>query len=172
MWKLRIPLKVKIFLWYLRKGVTLTKDNLIKRHWKGDSTCCFCSCKETIRHLFFDCHVAKFVWNSVGLAFGIQAPTSIDNLLGSWLRGFPPKLRKQVLVGMVALCWAIWLNRNDAVFCRKFPNSYLQVIFRGTFWARHWSQLSKEEAKDSITKKCRRLESVIMELFAKHGWNF
>lgn len=24
-WKLRVPLKIKIFLWYLRKGVILTK---------------------------------------------------------------------------------------------------------------------------------------------------
>ena len=28
--KLKIPLKIKIFLWYLEKVVTLTKDNLIK----------------------------------------------------------------------------------------------------------------------------------------------
>nr|ABF96840.1 retrotransposon protein, putative, LINE subclass [Oryza sativa Japonica Group] len=35
-WKLRIPLKIKIFLWYLKNGVILTKDNLAKRKWKGD----------------------------------------------------------------------------------------------------------------------------------------
>jgi len=27
LWKLKVPLKIKIFLWYLIKGVTLTKDN-------------------------------------------------------------------------------------------------------------------------------------------------
>ena len=133
LWKLRVPLKVKIFLWYLKKGVTLTKDNLLKRNWKGDSTCCFCSCKETIQHLFFECHVAKFVWGSVRMVFGIQPPSSVTNLLGSWLRSFSVKLRKQLLVGAVALCWAIWLCRNNAVFCQTTPNSYLQVIFRGTF---------------------------------------
>ena len=30
-WKIKVPLKIKIFLWYLQKGVTLTKDNLLKR---------------------------------------------------------------------------------------------------------------------------------------------
>lgn len=30
-WKIKIPLKIKIFLWYLLRGVTLTKDNLAKR---------------------------------------------------------------------------------------------------------------------------------------------
>ena len=32
LWKLRVPLKIKIFLWYLKKGATLTKDNLLKRN--------------------------------------------------------------------------------------------------------------------------------------------
>jgi hypothetical protein len=41
-WKAKIPLKIKIFLWYLRNGVVLTKDNLVKRHWKGCTKCCFC----------------------------------------------------------------------------------------------------------------------------------
>ena len=27
-WKIKVPLKIKIFLWFLKKGVTLTKDNL------------------------------------------------------------------------------------------------------------------------------------------------
>jgi hypothetical protein len=52
-WKAKIPLKIKIFLWYLWKGVILTKDNLAKRQWKGCTCCCFCSEQETIQHLFF-----------------------------------------------------------------------------------------------------------------------
>jgi hypothetical protein len=32
-WKAKIPLKIKIFLWYLKNGVVLTKDNLVKRQW-------------------------------------------------------------------------------------------------------------------------------------------
>ena len=35
-WKAKVPLKIKIFLWYLKKCVLLTKDNLIKRNWKGE----------------------------------------------------------------------------------------------------------------------------------------
>ena len=30
LWKLKVPLKIKIFMWYLIKGVVLTKDNLAK----------------------------------------------------------------------------------------------------------------------------------------------
>ena len=69
MWKLRLPLKIKFFLWYLKKGVLLTRDNLINRKWKGESKCCFCIKNESIEHLFFDCHVAKFAWNAVFFFF-------------------------------------------------------------------------------------------------------
>ena len=52
-WKLKAPLKIKIFLWYLRRGVVLTKDNLTKRNWQGNQQCCFCHENKTIQHLFF-----------------------------------------------------------------------------------------------------------------------
>ena len=48
-WKMRIALKTKIFAWYLRKGVILTKDNLVRRNWRGSTECVFCHHNETIR---------------------------------------------------------------------------------------------------------------------------
>ena len=35
-WKLKLPLKIRIFLWYVQRGVILTKDNLAKRNWFGN----------------------------------------------------------------------------------------------------------------------------------------
>jgi hypothetical protein len=34
-WKMKIPLKTKVFLWYLRRGVIFTKENLIERNLHG-----------------------------------------------------------------------------------------------------------------------------------------
>jgi len=31
-WQMKIPLKNKIFMWFLKKGVILTKDNLARRN--------------------------------------------------------------------------------------------------------------------------------------------
>jgi hypothetical protein len=39
--KLKIPLKINIFCWYLRKGVILTKDNLLRKKWKGSQKCSY-----------------------------------------------------------------------------------------------------------------------------------
>jgi len=30
-WKIKVPLKIKIFLWFLQRGVVLTKDNLARK---------------------------------------------------------------------------------------------------------------------------------------------
>jgi hypothetical protein len=40
-WKMKIPLKTKIFGWYLHRGIILTKYNLVKRNWQGSSQCVF-----------------------------------------------------------------------------------------------------------------------------------
>jgi hypothetical protein len=54
LWKIKIPLKIKVFLWLLYREAILTKDNLVKRSWHGNEMCSFCNNSETIQHLFFD----------------------------------------------------------------------------------------------------------------------
>jgi hypothetical protein len=60
-WKLKIPLKTKIFAWYLHRGVILTKDNIAKRNCQGSKKCVFCHHDETIEHLFFQCEFARSI---------------------------------------------------------------------------------------------------------------
>jgi hypothetical protein len=57
-WKLKLPLCVKVFGWYLRKGENLTKDNLARRNWHGSKKCVFCHQDESIKYLFFQCRFA------------------------------------------------------------------------------------------------------------------
>ena len=47
-WKMKVPLKIRIFMWFLYRKVILTKDNLARRNWHGCKTCCFCDQDETI----------------------------------------------------------------------------------------------------------------------------
>jgi len=121
---------------------------------------------------FFDCHLANFVRQAVYYTFGINPPDNIGHLLGSWLNGYPAKLKKQLLVGASAMCWAIWLYRNDVVFHRTNSNPYLKVILRGIHRVRSWSQLSEEEAMKAIKNNCQRLEATTMKFFTRCGWNF
>jgi hypothetical protein len=59
----------------------LTKNNLVKRHWKRCTKCCFCAEQETIQHLFFNCPIAQLTWGSVCFTFGVKKPEGVEHLL-------------------------------------------------------------------------------------------
>jgi hypothetical protein len=97
LWKIKLSLKIKVFLWLLYKEAILTKDNLAKRNWHGNERCCFCNNFEIVQHLFFDCALAKFIWRVVDLFFRFGAPNNIKNMFGSWVQNMNAKKQKIVL---------------------------------------------------------------------------
>jgi hypothetical protein len=64
-WKLKIPTRVQFSLWLVSKDKILTRDNLGKRRVMDDPSCLFCNKPETVNHLFFECVIARRIWNSV-----------------------------------------------------------------------------------------------------------
>ncbi|WVZ64895.1 hypothetical protein U9M48_014345 [Paspalum notatum var. saurae] len=52
----------------------LKVSGVILRNRKGRRNCEFCSKQETIQHLFFECHCAKFFWRAVRCIFGLTPP--------------------------------------------------------------------------------------------------
>jgi hypothetical protein len=164
-WKIKIPLKNKVFAWYLHRGVILTKDNLIKRNWHGSQTCIFCSQDETIKHLFFQCNLARSIWSVIPAASGLYTPTSIANLFGNWLHGIDYKYRILLRVGAMALIWSLWLCRNDKVFNDK-NYTLLQVIYWCTGTLRIWSQLHRLE-DELVGPTCKPLSSVYLFLLSE-----
>ena len=100
---MKVPLKIKIFMWFLHRKVILTKDNLAKRNWEGNQSCVFCDKNETIQHLFFDCPLARTIWRIVFMTFSISLPTNVINLFGNWLSGIAKKDLVQIRVGVCAI---------------------------------------------------------------------
>jgi hypothetical protein len=169
-WKLKVPLKIRIFMWFLHRKVILTKDNLFKRKWKGDSACCFCNQAETIQHLFFSCPLAQIIWRIVHFALNIPAPSSIDHMFGNWLTGANKSEKRNIRVGACALLWAIWNTRNDYIFNKQNKSSFLQVIPRAVHWIRMWSFLQPKEQRQDLASGCSRLEMVARDLFNQCSW--
>nr|CAD1829599.1 unnamed protein product [Ananas comosus var. bracteatus] len=61
-WKLCIPLKVKVFCWLVLKKRPLSADNLLKRGWIGNTNCVLCgSDAEIVDHIFSQCVFFKFL---------------------------------------------------------------------------------------------------------------
>jgi hypothetical protein len=169
LWKLKIPLRIKVFGWYLRKGVILTKDNLAKRNWHGSKKCVFCHQNETIKHLFFQCHFARSIWSVIQVASTLFPPCSITNIFGNWLNGINNRFKKHIRVGAIAFIWSLWLCRNDKVFNDK-NSSILQVIYRAIGTLRLWSSLQRLEDRDLFTEVCAHMEATARDTFSQHRW--
>jgi hypothetical protein len=165
-------LKNKDFYLVFTKRVVLTKDNLACRRWNGSLKCCFCNLDETIKHLFVACQLATIMWRIVQVSFNITPPIDFFHMFNGWLNGINKKLMYKILVGASALCWSIWLSRNDMVVNNTRAVTPMQVIFRATHWIRFWALLQKEDEQPHVIQGDRVLETTSMEIFSTNRWSF
>lgn len=146
----------------LQKGVILTKDILARRNWNGTKICSLCSSGESINHLFFNLVYANFLWRSTHIVSGIPPPTSPSHLFGNWAKqgGQTPNLH--LLTAATALYWAIVRNTmNEVVFDKCQPQTFLQVLLRGTYWLWFWAKLQQNE-----------IDRELLRELCHSGWSF
>jgi hypothetical protein len=135
-WKMKVLLKIKIFMWFLDRKEILTKDNIIWRNWVGRESCCFCDGKESMQHLFFDCPFTKIIWRIIHMTFGLSPPKNITNLFVNWLKGIPKKELIKIRVGVCAVIWTTWnirnvlslTNQKNLHFCRLSLWSLIESV--------------------------------------------
>lgn len=101
----------------MTRNSILTKDNLLRRGWKGSKFCVFYGHDENIKHLFFQCSVIKLIWCLFQCAFDLRTiPENLNECFGRWLKSFSKDNKQLVLVGFSAILWTIWRCQNDVVF--------------------------------------------------------
>jgi hypothetical protein len=71
-----------------------------------------------------------------------------------------------------AMLWAVWFSQNDIVFNKTPTPFYMQVIYRGTHWTQTWALFQKKKDQPLLLNACRAVETLTMNIFAKHGWRF
>ena len=82
LWKSKLPMKIKVFLWLAFQDRLPTGIVLKRRNWKGDDRCVVCKVIETSDHIFCHCPLAKFVWACALEALNWdRLPTSMRDFL-------------------------------------------------------------------------------------------
>ena len=112
-WKQKVPLKVGIHGWQLVYGRLPTRVFRKRLYPDTSSLCAMCSNgEEDCQHLFFECPVAKAVWSSQTVS---TINTSSDT---TFWESFKQGRSVSQAEGrrILAVLWAIWLHRNDAIF--------------------------------------------------------
>lgn len=100
--------KRKVFFWLLLHDRLSTREILRRRNMELPSyNCVLChlNAEESLHHLFLDCPYAMSFWNMLGLAHLIQMDI-FDTL---------NQFRGQIQTLCIAMFWAIWSVRNDAI---------------------------------------------------------
>jgi hypothetical protein len=172
LWKMKVSLKIKIFMWFVHQKEILTKDNLVKRNWQGISKCCFCDHEEIVQHLFIECSFTKIVWSIIRLAFNLTSPLNIRNLFGNWLNRVSKSKKINLRVGTCAILWAIWHVRNEFIFNKPCFPLFLQVIPLAIHWIRMWSYLQPAERHMDTDIGCNRLAMVARDIYSRFEWRF
>jgi hypothetical protein len=80
MWKIHVPSRIHIFLWLVANNKTLTRDNLAKRRPVDDLNYLFCTELETTNHLFFDCCVARVMWETISEVMGVAIQPDFESM--------------------------------------------------------------------------------------------
>lgn len=161
-WKAKIPLKIKIFMWLVKQNAILTKDTLKRRNWKGDTNCVFCCEAETIEHLFFTCSMAKYVWSLIGLVIGADCrPENMEQYF-VWVQHFLPTGGACYMAGLAAVIWAIWTMRNRVVFDKKQVRSPTEIVCSTCSFLRYWAGLLHGQHRDSLEAGAQTLQETAL----------
>jgi hypothetical protein len=157
-WKVKLPLKIKIFLSTLIEGRFLLKITLLKETGRG-TRYLFCEAKEGIQHLYLTVKWPDWC--------GVRSPLplGLDHRL-RWApylvlaEKFSLKCEENDVVGVAAMCWSLWLTINDIVFQRTISKSF--------FW--RWCLERRTRSKGGRFSLKRKQKSNWGML--RDGWRF
>ncbi|KAJ3699256.1 hypothetical protein LUZ61_002961 [Rhynchospora tenuis] len=131
LWNLKIPPKVKIFLWVLLLDRVLTQQNLLVRNWPSIPACKCCDhgTFETSSHLFVLCNYARRVWTLIQIRFSLPLLILAPDLEELWLQNRASVGHSWDII-WAAVTWAILKERNRRIFSNKSlpPNLLMAEI--------------------------------------------
>ena len=89
MWKIKVPMKVKIFLWLMLEDKILTQEVLGVRGCIVQSGCHLCdsTATESRDHLMWECPFARRFWRGLGAQHNIVIGNNVEGILKIWIQG-------------------------------------------------------------------------------------
>lgn len=152
-WKSKLPLKIKLFLWQVFNNKLQVASSLAKRGWHGNCKCCLCDCQEDVNHVLLKCHLARMVWGTLQNVLNLQrCPQSLSQLSSRWLMGKGPWPKRLIVFVFGGFVWALWNCMNKTMIEKRFPKVPTDVIYTALSYMQKWSCLLKEEDRDRIVQ--------------------
>ncbi|KAJ9558242.1 hypothetical protein OSB04_012856 [Centaurea solstitialis] len=139
-WRLRVPPKLKTFVWQAVKGVLPTKDAL---HFRGVPALGNCGCcsnaPEDTWHMFLSCSFAMDCWMQVGLQLETQRTIMDAMSFKDWFFKMIGVANDRDKEKIVAVLWSIWRERNQRVW-RQISKPPSMVVACGLEAVDEWKR--------------------------------
>ena len=121
-WQLKVPSKIKVFLWRLARHSLPTADVLHRRHMAEQATCLICGAPDSWKHSLLDCNMAKCVWalareETVEHICNIQ-----EHSAKAWLAAVISSLSMEESRRTMVTLWALWHAKRKAVYENIFQS--------------------------------------------------
>jgi hypothetical protein len=128
-WKLRIPSKIKVFLWRLARASIPSADVLHHRNMSTHDKCGICGARDSWKHSLIECNLAKCIWaleseEVVEHLYCIQDTNAYD-----WLMSAIETLLSEDFIRVAITLWSIWYVRRKAIHEDSFQSPMTTHLF-------------------------------------------
>ncbi|KAF7001427.1 hypothetical protein CFC21_017101 [Triticum aestivum] len=82
----------------------------------------------------------------------------------SWCHTFLPYGKKYYTVGLAAVCWAIWLARNQATFEKKQIKTPFEIVFSVCSFLLYWAGLQQGDGVKELRSGAAMVRSSTMSM--------
>ena len=167
-WRAKLPLKVKVFVWQMFHDRLQTAVQLKKRNWPGSELCVCCDKREDVNHIMFRCHLARFVWSVLKEIFEWRwAPVSVDDFSCRWLEECSLQEGTVLMYGLGVVSWVLWRVRNKMAIEGVVPNKPTNVLYKIISFMLHWKALLDLETRLKVEAVAGMLRRKTEELEAR-----
>ncbi|PNT76018.1 hypothetical protein BRADI_1g43072v3 [Brachypodium distachyon] len=129
LWKVKVPSKIRVFLWRLVQQSLPTGDMLAHRHMAENSRCAIYGEGDSWRHSLLSCTMARCVWSLVDEHVTEHMAATEEPSSKQWLFAMMGSLEHDEFIKMVVTLWAIWHARRKAIHENTFQSPLSTFAF-------------------------------------------
>lgn len=129
LWRIKVPSKVRVFLWRLARISIPTGDVRHQRNMAPNECCALCGAADSWRHALLECNLAMSVW-----------PLERENITEflsqvhwtdarAWLVEVMNSLKHEEVTRVVVRLWAVWFARHKRIHENQFQSPFSTYSF-------------------------------------------
>jgi hypothetical protein len=115
LWKVKIPSKIRVFIWRLAKQSIPTGDVRHRRNMALDSSCGICGATDSWRHSLLECRMSRCVWALVPEEITEHMDRTTEPNAKQWIFQMMSTLNHSELIRCFVTLWAIWFARRKVI---------------------------------------------------------